>query len=125
MSVSNGPYYPAYRIMQLSTSHIFPTMVLVIVMVALLVLLYYPFTVFIGPRDSIIEYLKHEGLHMFDCTYYFASKMMFFYIGKFIKEFNANGGLSALYIAVMAVYGVFVLLAWIRTIYRYHEGTME
>ncbi len=48
--------------------------------------------------------------------------MMFFYIGKFIKE---SQGASALYIAIVAVYGLFVLLSWVRIIYKYHEGNLD
>jgi hypothetical protein len=58
---------------------------------------------------------------MFDCAYFFGSRMMFFYIGKFIKE-NSTSGI--LYIVVMAVYGLFLLLAVIRVIYRYHADTI-
>jgi hypothetical protein len=58
---------------------------------------------------------------MFDCTYFFASKMMFFYIGKFIKESSTA---SSLYIAVVAVYGLFLLLQFVRVIFKYHDDTI-
>lgn len=33
----------------------------------------------------MLEYVKVEGLHLFDCAYFMTSKMMFFFIGKIIK----------------------------------------
>lgn len=55
-----------------------------IIICVLLVLLYFPFTVYGKPRQSVLEYVKNEGLHLLDCAYFFASKMIFFYLGKFI-----------------------------------------
>ena len=107
--------------MSLSTSHIFPTMSLIIIMAVLLILLYFPLSVFVKKRDSLFEYLKTEGLHIFDCAYFFTAKMIFFYLGKFIQEVSTA---SVTYIVVAGVYGLFVLVAWVRTIYKYHEGTI-
>lgn len=47
--------------------------------------------------------------------------MMFFYLGKFILEASTA---AVTYIVVAGVYGLFLLVAWIRTIYKYHDGTI-
>lgn len=59
---------------------------------------------------------------MFDCAYFFACRLMFYFISKFIKE---SGSASLVYIIVACVYGAFVLAAWVRFVYQYHKGTME
>ena len=46
---------------------------------------------------------------------------MFFYLGKLILEASTA---AITYIVVAGVYGLFLLVAWIRTIYKYHEGTI-
>jgi uncharacterized protein YacL len=59
LSVSNGAYYATYRVMEISTSHILPTMVLIIVVIVLLVLGYFVFRVFIKTRENLVEYIKN------------------------------------------------------------------
>lgn len=59
---------------------------------------------------------------MVDCALFFGSKLMFFYIGKFIKESSTA---STLYIVVLSVYAFFILINWIRIIYKYHDDSTD
>jgi hypothetical protein len=59
LAISNGPYFASFRVMEISTSHILPTLAVVIIMIVLIGLLYFPFAVFGKARENLVEYLKN------------------------------------------------------------------
>lgn len=86
MAISNGPFFISYRVMDLSTSHIFPTMVVLIVLIVLLVICYFPFQTFNGNSPTLEDYCKDKGFQILDSAYFITCRMMYFYIGKLIAN---------------------------------------
>lgn len=123
LAVANGPYFSIFRVAAINQYYIFPTVGLLLIMLALLIVLYFPLQTFNKPQPTIINYIIKEGPAMFDSAYFFASRMMFFYIGLIIEE--SSNGVATMYIVVAALYGLFILIAWGRCLYQYHQGTLQ
>jgi hypothetical protein len=92
-------------------------------MIAMLIVLFFPLQAFNRPYPTIISYIIKEGPAIFDSAYFFVSRMMFFYIGLVIKE--STNGVATMYIVVAGLYGLFIVLAWGRCLYQYHQGTLQ
>lgn len=127
MSYSLGPYFMAktHRLDLLQLNHVLPTIVVTgtILLFGLIVFGYFPIKIFNHQKSNktYLEYLKSNILYFVNGTYFFSSRLMFVFIGMHIKQAVVDIGL----IIASSLYGIFIIVVIISTLYQYHYDIID
>lgn len=127
MSYSLGPYFmtKTHRLDVLQLNHALPSIVLVGIslLFGFLIFGYFPVKIF-NPRPSnktYPEYLKSNIWYFLNGAYFFTARLMFVFIGIHIKSAILDIGL----IIASSLYGIFIILVIVSTLYQYHYDIID